>query len=191
MFIVAGIAVVVAALIWTSGLLMAAQVLDAIRVGNIMPYTGPLAGFGTIGKAEAAYLDMINARGGINGRKIRFISYDDSSDPRTALEQTRKLVEQDKVLLMFGSFGTPGNFAVRPYLNENNIPQLFVASGDQEWDRPKIFPWTMGWQPPFRAEGQIFANYIEAYFSETNDRSALAERSIRTGSVFRFGGESG
>ncbi len=136
MFIVARIAVMVATLIWTSGLLMAAPVLDAsasdfeIRVGNIMPYTGPLAGFGTIGKAEAAYFDMINARGGINGRKIRFISYDDSSDPRTAIEQTRKLVEQDKVLLMFGSFGTPGNFAVHPYLNENNIPQLFVASGD-------------------------------------------------------------
>src|ERR1700742_1075911 len=143
MFIVVRIAVVVAALIWTSGSLMAAPVLDAsaadseIRVGNVMPYTGPLAGFGAIGKAEAAYFDMINARGGINGRKIRFISYDDSSDPRTALEQTRKLVEQQKVLLMFGSFGTPGNFAVRPYLNENEIPQLFVASGDQEWNRPK------------------------------------------------------
>jgi branched-chain amino acid transport system substrate-binding protein len=170
MFIVVRIAVVVAALIWTSGSLMAAPVLDAsaadseIRVGNVMPYTGPLAGFGAIGKAESAYFDMINARGGINGRKIRFISYDDSSDPRTALEQTRKLVEQDKVLLMFGSFGTPGNFAVRPYLNENKIPQLFVASGDQEWNRPKAFPWTMGWQPPFRAEGQIFANYIQAYF---------------------------
>jgi branched-chain amino acid transport system substrate-binding protein len=170
MFIVVRIAVVVAALIWTSGSLMAAPVLDAsaadseIRVGNVMPYTGPLAGFGAIGKAEAAYFDMINARGGINGRKIRFISYDDSSDPRTALEQTRKLVEQQKVLLMFGSFGTPGNFAVRPYLNENEIPQLFVASGDQEWNRPKAFPWTMGWQPPFRAEGQIFANYIQAYF---------------------------
>jgi branched-chain amino acid transport system substrate-binding protein len=170
MFIVVRIAVVVAALIWTSGSLMAAPVLDAsaadseIRVGNVMPYTGPLAGFGAIGKAESAYFDMINARGGINGRKIRFISYDDSSDPRTALEQTRKLVEQDKVLLMFGSFGTPGNFAVRPYLNENKIPQLFVASGNQEWNRPKAFPWTMGWQPPFRAEGQIFANYIQAYF---------------------------
>jgi branched-chain amino acid transport system substrate-binding protein len=170
MFIVVRIAVVVAALIWTSGSLMAAPVLDAsaadseIRVGNVTPYTGPLAGFGAIGKAESAYFDMINARGGINGRKIRFISYDDSSDPRTALEQTRKLVEQDKVLLMFGSFGTPGNFAVRPYLNENKIPQLFVASGDQEWNRPKAFPWTMGWQPPFRAEGQIFANYIQAYF---------------------------
>lgn len=170
MFIVMRIVVVLVSLFWMTGFLMATPVLDAsaadseIRIGNIMPYTGPLAAFGAIGKAEAAYFEMINARGGINGRKIRFISYDDSSDPRIALEQTRKLVEQDKVLLMFGSFGTPGNFAVRPYLNENNIPQLFVVSGDQEWDRPNAFPWTMGWQPPFRAEGQIFANYIEAYF---------------------------
>jgi branched-chain amino acid transport system substrate-binding protein len=162
--------VVVAALIWTRGPLAADPVLDTsntvseIRVGNIMPYTGPLAAFGAIGKAESAFFDMINARGGINGRKIKFISYDDSSDPEAALEQTRKLVEEDKVLLMFGSFGTPGNFAVRPYLNENKVPQLFVASGDQEWNRPRAFPWTMGWQPAFRAEGQIFANYIEAYF---------------------------
>jgi branched-chain amino acid transport system substrate-binding protein len=163
---------VIAALIGTGRPLMADPVLDAgvtdseIRVGNIMPYTGPLAAFGAIGRAEAAFFDMINARGGINGRKIKFISYDDSSDPELSLEQTRKLVEQDKVLLMFGSFGTPGNLAVRPYLNENQIPQLFVASGDQEWNRPKAFPWTMGWQPPFRAEGQIYANYIEAFFPE-------------------------
>ena len=130
MVIAVRIVAVVVALFRMSGLLMAAPVLDAsaadfeIRVGNITPYTGPLAAFGAIGKAEAAYFDMINARGGINGRKIRFISYDDSSDPRTALEQTRKLVERDNVLLMFGSFGTPGNFAVRPYLNDNSIPQL-------------------------------------------------------------------
>jgi branched-chain amino acid transport system substrate-binding protein len=163
---------VVAALIWTRGPVKADPVLDAsaidseIRVGNVVPYTGPLAAFGTIGKTEAAYFDMINARGGINGRKIRFFSYDDSSDPRTALEQTRKLVEEDKVLFMFGSFGTPGNFAARPYLNEHHIPQLFVASGDREWNRPNAFPWTMGWQPPFRTEGQIYANYLEAYFPE-------------------------
>jgi branched-chain amino acid transport system substrate-binding protein len=164
--------VAVAALIWMRGSVVADPLLDAgptdseIRVGNVMPYTGPLAAFGAIGKAEAAYFDMINARGGINGRKIKFISHDDSSDPLTALEQTRKLVEEEQVLLVFGSFGTPGNFAVRPYLNQNQIPQLFVASGDQEWNRPKAFPWTMGWQPPFRTEGQIYANYIQSYFSE-------------------------
>src|ERR671915_2318467 len=118
-----------------------------IRIGNIMPYTGPLAAFASIGRAEAAYFDMINERGGVNGRKIRFISRDDSSNPRTAAEHTRELVEQERVHLMFGSFGTPGNLATRTYLNERNIPQLFVASGDEEWAHPKQFPWTMGWQP--------------------------------------------
>ena len=137
-----------------------------IRVGNVMPYTGPLAGFASIGKAEAGYFDMINEHGGINGRKVRFISYDDSSDPEMASTQTRKLVEQDKVLLMFGSFGTPSNLAVRPYLNENRVPQLFLASGDEEWSKSRTFSWTMGWQPPFRAEGRIYANYVQAYYPE-------------------------
>src|SRR6202007_890359 len=111
-----------------------------IRVGNVMPYTGPLAAFATIGRAEAAYFDMINEHGGINGRKVKFISVDDSSNPKTAIEQTRDLVEKQDVLLMFGSFGTPSNLAVRKYLNEKNIPQLFVASGDEEWAHPKTFP---------------------------------------------------
>jgi branched-chain amino acid transport system substrate-binding protein len=135
-----------------------------IRIGNIMPYTGPLAAFGSIGRAEAAYFDMINERGGINGRKIKFISRDDSSNPRTAAEQTSELVEQEQVHLMFGSFGTPSNLATRTYLNERNIPQLFVASGDEEWAHPKRFPWTMGWQPTFRSEGRIYANYIQASY---------------------------
>jgi branched-chain amino acid transport system substrate-binding protein len=146
---------------------LAAAITDTeIRIGNIMPYTGPLAAFSTIGRTEAAYFDMINERGGINGRKIRFISYDDSSDPTTALEETRKLVEADNVLLIFGSFGTPGNLAARPYLNQRRIPQLFLASGDEEWSNPKKFPWTMGWQPAFRAEGRIYANYIQASYPE-------------------------
>jgi ABC-type branched-subunit amino acid transport system substrate-binding protein len=135
-----------------------------IRIGNIMPYTGPLAAFAAIGRAEAAYFDMINERGGINGRKIRFISRDDSSNPRTAVEHTLELVEQERVHLMFGSFGTPSNLATRSYLNERNIPQLFVASGDEEWAHPKRFPWTMGWQPTFHAEGRIYANYIQAAY---------------------------
>ncbi|MGL3109132.1 ABC transporter substrate-binding protein [Bradyrhizobium sp. BR 1432] len=134
-----------------------------IRIGNIMPYSGPLTEFAPIGKTESAYFDMINDRGGINGRKVRFISRDDGSNPRKALEQTRQLIEDDHVLLISGSFGTPGNLAVRPYLNENRIPQLFVASGDQEWNKPAEFPWTMGWQPPFRAEGRIYANYVQAF----------------------------
>jgi branched-chain amino acid transport system substrate-binding protein len=137
-----------------------------IRIGNIMPYTGPLAGFAAIGRAEAAYFDMVNDRGGINGRKIRFISRDDSSNPRMAVEHTRQLVEQENVLLVFGSFGTPSNLATRNYLNEKKVPQLFVASGDEEWAHPKRFPWTMGWQPTFRVEGQIYANYIQAAYPD-------------------------
>ena len=137
-----------------------------IRIGNIMPYAGPLAAFGAIGRAEAAYFDMVNDKGGINGRKVKFISYDDSSNPATAVEQTQKLVETDKVLLMFGSFGTPSNLATRRYLNERKTPQLFVASGDNEWANPTAFPWSMGWQPTFRAEGRIYANYIQAAYPE-------------------------
>jgi branched-chain amino acid transport system substrate-binding protein len=160
----------VVATLFLFGAAMAEPILDIgatdseIRIGNVMPYTGPLAAFSSIGRAEAAYFDMINELGGIDGRRIRFISYDDSSDPALALTRTRKLVEEDKVLLMFGSFGTPSNLVVRPYLNENKIPQLFLASGDDEWSKHKAFPWTMGWQPPFRAEGRIYANYIEAYY---------------------------
>jgi branched-chain amino acid transport system substrate-binding protein len=137
-----------------------------IRIGNIMPYTGPLAGFAAIGRAEAAYFDMVNDRGGINGRKIKFISRDDSSNPKMAVEYTSQLVEQENVLLMFGSFGTPSNLATRTYLNEKKVPQLFVASGDEEWAHPKRFPWTMGWQPTFRAEGQIYANYIQVAYPD-------------------------
>jgi len=135
-----------------------------IRIGNIMPYTGALETFGAIGKAEAAYFEMINQRGGINGRKLRFISYDDNSNPSTALDLTRELVEKDGVLLLFGSFGTPGNLAARKYLNERQIPQLFVASGDEQFSNPTLFPWTMGWQPSFRAEGRVYANYIQALY---------------------------
>ncbi|RXH06380.1 branched-chain amino acid ABC transporter substrate-binding protein [Bradyrhizobium vignae] len=137
-----------------------------IRIGNVMPYSGPLSEFGAIGQAEAAYFDMVNARGGINGRKIRFITRDDNSDPGSALELTRSLVESEDVHLMFGSFGTPGNLATRRYLNEKKIPQLFVASGDEELSQPSAFPWTMGWQPSFRSEGRIYANYIQAYYPQ-------------------------
>ncbi|MBR1164700.1 ABC transporter substrate-binding protein [Bradyrhizobium elkanii] len=135
-----------------------------IRIGNVMPYSGALEIFGQIGKAEAAYFEMINERGGINGRKIRFMSYDDLSDPSNAMDLTRILVETDNVLLMFGSFGTPGNLAVRKYLNERKIPQLFVASGDHDLSEPSRYPWTMGWQPSYREEGRIYANYIQAFY---------------------------
>ncbi len=137
---------------------------NEIRIGNLMPYSGSLDIFGAIGKAEAAYFEMINERGGINGRKVRFVSYDDKGDPVAALKLTRDLVEQDDVLLMFGSFGTPGNFAVRKYLNDRQVPQLFVASGDDHLSDPTMFPWTMGWQPSFREEGRVYANYIQASY---------------------------
>jgi branched-chain amino acid transport system substrate-binding protein len=135
-----------------------------IRIGNFMPYSGPQEIFGQIGKAETAYFNMINDRGGINGRKIRFMSYDDLSDASNALDLTRILVEIDNVLLMFGSFGTPGNLAVRKYLNEKQVPQLFAVSGDQHLSEPSLYPWTMGWQPSFEDEGRIYANYIQAFY---------------------------
>ena len=162
----------VAAVFLASTPVAAQQVQDTgapdteIRIGNIMPYTGPLAAFAAIGKAEAAYFDMVNDRGGINGRKIKFISRDDSSNPKMAAEHTSQLVEQENVLFMFGSFGTPSNLATRAYLNDKKVPQLFVASGDEEWAHPKRFPWTMGWQPTFRAEGQIYANYIQVAYPD-------------------------
>jgi branched-chain amino acid transport system substrate-binding protein len=135
-----------------------------IRIGNLMPYTGHLEIFGAIGKAQAAYFEMINERGGINGRKIRFMSYDDLSDSANAMDLARILVEIDNVLLMFGSFGTPGNLAIRKYLNEKQIPQLFFVSGDQHLTEPSVYPWTMGWQPSYREEGRIYANYIQAFY---------------------------
>ncbi len=164
------IPLVMAIILWpgfTNADLISDGVSDSeIRIGNIMPYTGPLAAFGAIGRAEAAYFDRVNDNGGINGRKVRFISYDDSSNPVTAVERTQALVETDKVLLMFGSFGTSSNLATRNYLNEKKTPQLFVAAGDNGWANPGAFPWSMGWQPTFRAEGRIYANYIQAAYPE-------------------------
>ncbi len=135
-----------------------------IRIGNFMPYSGTLEVFGQIGKAEAAYFEMINDHGGINGRKIRFMSYDDLSDASNAMDLTRILVETDNVLLMFGSFGTSANLAVRKYLNEKQVPQLFAVSGEQHLSDPSLYPWTMGWQPSFEDEGRIYANYIQAFY---------------------------
>jgi len=143
-----------------------AATVDEIRIGSVMPFTGPLAAFSSIGKAEAAYFDMINDHGGINGRKVRLISYDDNSDPAAAKEQTQKLVESDQVRLIFGSFGTASNFAVRSYLNERHVPHLFVASGAAALNAPQAFPWTMGWQPQSRSEGRIYANYLKASYPE-------------------------
>src|ERR1700692_1587648 len=131
-----------------------------IKVGNIMPYSGPASAYATIGKTEDAYFKKINSEGGINGRKITFISYDDGFNPAKTVEQARKLVESDEVLLIFQSLGTPTNNAIQKYLNEKKVPQLFVATGATKFGDPKSFPWTMGWQPTYQTEGRIYAKYI-------------------------------
>jgi branched-chain amino acid transport system substrate-binding protein len=131
-----------------------------IKIGNIMPYSGPASAYAAIGKAEEAYFNKINAEGGINGRKIKFVSYDDSYSPPKTVEQARKLVESDEVLLIFGSLGTSTNSAIRKYMNEKKVPQLFVASGASKWNDPKQYPWTMGWQPSYASEARIYAKYI-------------------------------
>jgi ABC-type branched-subunit amino acid transport system substrate-binding protein len=135
-----------------------------IKIGNIMPYSGPASSYGVIGKTEAAYFDKINAEGGINGRKIKFISYDDGYSPPKAIEQARKLVEGDEVLLIFQPLGTPSNSAIQKYMNAKKVPQLFVATGATKWGDPKDFPWTMGWQPNYQSEGHIYAKYILEHF---------------------------
>ncbi|MCB1545310.1 MAG: ABC transporter substrate-binding protein, partial [Rhodoblastus sp.] len=131
-----------------------------IKIGNIMPYSGPASAYGVIGKTEAAYINMINEKGGINGRKINFISYDDGYSPPKTVEQARKLVESDNVLMIFNSLGTPPNTAIQKYMNAKKTPQLFVATGATKWNDPKHFPWTMGWQPNYQGEGVIYAHYI-------------------------------
>jgi branched-chain amino acid transport system substrate-binding protein len=131
-----------------------------IKIGNIMPYSGPASAYGTIGRTEAAYFRRINAAGGINGRQIRFISYDDAYSPPKAVEQARKLVESDEVFLIFNSLGTPSNTAIQKYMNMKKVPQLFVQSGATKWNDPKEFPWTMGWQPNYQNEARIYARYI-------------------------------
>ena len=131
-----------------------------IKIGNIMPYSGPASAYGIIGKTEEAYFKMINEAGGVNGRKINFISYDDGYSPPKAVEQARKLIESDEVLLIFNALGTPSQTAVQKYHNAKKVPQLFVATGASKWNDPKDFPWTMGFQPSYRVEARIFAKYI-------------------------------
>ncbi len=133
-----------------------------IRIGNINPYSGPASAYGIIGKTVAAYFDKVNAEGGINGRKITFISYDDAYSPPKAFEQARRLVERDEVLFIFQSLGTPSNTAIHAYMNRMKVPQLFVATGATKWGDPENFPWTMGWQPNYQSEGRIYAKYILA-----------------------------
>jgi len=131
-----------------------------IKIGQTMPYSGALAAYGAIGKTEVAFFKMINEKGGINGRKINLISYDDAYTPPKTVELTRKLVEGDGVAFLFGSVGTAANTAVQPYLNEKKIPQLFIATGADKWADPAKNPWTIGWQPSYRTEATIYARYI-------------------------------
>ncbi len=131
-----------------------------IKIGNINPYSGPASGYGTIGKGIAAYFKKVNDEGGINGRKINFITYDDQYSPPKAVEQARRLVEQDQVLLIFQSLGTPSNSAIWKYMNDKHVPQLFVATGATKWGDPQGHPWTMGWQPTYQTEAHIYAQYL-------------------------------
>ncbi len=131
-----------------------------IKIGQTQPYSGPASAYGTIGKVEAAYFAMINEKGGINGRKINLISLDDGYSPPKTVEQVRRLVEQDEVLLTFQILGTPPNSAIHKYMNQKKVPQLFVATGATKWGDPEHFPWTMGWQPSYQTEGHIFAKWL-------------------------------
>jgi ABC-type branched-subunit amino acid transport system substrate-binding protein len=131
-----------------------------IKVGNTMPYSGPASAFSSIGRTEAAYFKKINEAGGINGRKINFISYDDAYSPPKAVEQARKLIESDEVLLIFGSVGTASNSAIQKYINSKKVPHLFVTTGATKWNDPRNFPWTMGWQPSYQSETRSYAKYI-------------------------------
>jgi branched-chain amino acid transport system substrate-binding protein len=152
-----------------------------IKIGNTNPYSGPASAYGTIGRSEAAYFAMINDQGGINGRKINFISRDDGYSPPKTVEVVRQLVEQDHVLFLFQTLGTPPNIAIQGYLNDNKVPQLFVATGATRWNDPKHFPWTIGWQPNYQAEAQIYARYILKNLPKRQSRSTLSERWFRQG----------
>ena len=163
---IAAFSTAVIAFAFTNGSALAQKKYDTgatdteIKLGNIMPYSGPASAYGVIGKIEDAYFKMINEQGGINGRKINFISYDDSYSPPKAVEQARKLVESDEVLFLFGPLGTPSNSAIQKYANSKKVPQLFVATGATKFGDSKDFPWTMGWQPAYQSEGRIYAKYL-------------------------------
>ncbi len=150
----------------TSGAALAQKKYDTgasdteIKIGNIVPYSGPASAYGVVGKAMGAVFKKVNDDGGINGRKINFISYDDAYSPPKAVEQARKLIESDEVLLLFGTLGTASNTAIQKYVNSKKVPQLFVATGATKWNDPKNFPWTMGWLPSYQSESRIYAKFL-------------------------------
>jgi branched-chain amino acid transport system substrate-binding protein len=168
---------IIAAGLSASGLLFATVLASAagqygpgasdteVKIGNTMPYSGPASAYGIIGKTEAAYFTMINEQGGINGRKINFISRDDGYSPPKTVELVRKMVEVDQVLFLFSTLGTPTNTAIHSYLNDNKVPQLFAATGADQWNDPKHFPWTMGLIPSYGTEAHIYARYILKHLS--------------------------
>lgn len=131
-----------------------------IRIGNTMPYSGPASAYGVIGKADEAVFQTANDQGGFGGRKVTFISYDDGYSPPKAVEQVRRLVEQDQVACLFNPLGTPTNTAIVKYCNAKKLPQLFVSTGADKWGEYKEHPWTIGWQPSYRTEAQIYGKYI-------------------------------
>jgi len=131
-----------------------------IKIGNTGPYSGPASSYSSVPKSQVAYWQMINDQGGINGRKVNFISYDDAYSPPKTVEMARKLVEEDQVFLVASPLGTPTNSAIWHYMNQKKVPQLFVATGATKWDDPKGHPWTIGWQPNYQIEGRIYASYI-------------------------------
>src|SRR3989454_5107957 len=131
-----------------------------IKIGNTMPYSGPASAYGTIGKVQAAYFKKVNDEGGVNGRKINFVSLDDGYSPPKTVEMVRRLVEQEQVLFLFQTLGTPTNTAIWKYMNDQQVPHLFVATGATKWGDPKGHPWTMGWQPTYHTEGHIYAQYL-------------------------------
>jgi branched-chain amino acid transport system substrate-binding protein len=134
-----------------------------IKIGQTMPYSGPASAYGTIGKVEAAYFQKVNKEGGVNGHSINLVSVDDGYNPAKAIEQVRKLVEQDQVSFIFQSLGTPSNVAIQPYLNTNKVPQLFVATGATRWNDPEHFPWTIGFNPSYELEGSTYGKYIATH----------------------------
>ena len=131
-----------------------------IKIGHTIPYSGPASAYGVIGQGHTAFFKRVNDKGGINGRKINLISLDDGYSPPKTVEQVRRLVEQDQVAFLFNTLGTPNNTAIQKYVNQKKVPHLFLSTGADKWGNPKDFPWTIGWQPSYRTEAQIYAKYI-------------------------------
>lgn len=177
------------AMVATLALSGAAAAQETIKVGNTMPYSGPGAAFGEIGKVMGAYFDKVNAEGGINGRQIEFLSYDDTYSPPRTVEQVRRLVERDEVLLLAGTFGSAANLAIHRYVNEREVPHLFLGSTANTWNDPENYPWTMGWQPNAHIEGKIYGEFIAANYPD--EKIVILQQNDEFGRSFMGGIEEG